>query len=196
MGKDSTTTEYGKSKKLQGKKENLIMMNITAITRIFATLGQDELKELVGAFQEMIDTPETVQKHWEPTEGEQYFYLWGTGKKDGGVFTTENQKDVMRLAVGNCFKTEEERDAAAEYLMIVAELKRFAIDHNDEIDWDDHSQRKYKLCWNRETEKVDSTWSRRKITDGIYFSSHEVAMAAVDAVGEDRIKKFYLPDAE
>ena len=173
-----------------------MMNNTTIITNIMAAFGQDELKELIGALQGMLSAPETVQKHWEPTEGEQYFYLWGTGKKDGGVFTTENQKDVMRLAVGNCFKTEEERDAAAEYLMIVAELKRFAIDHNDEIDWDDHSQRKYKLCWNRETEKVDSTWSRRKITDGIYFSSHEVAMAAVEAVGEDRIKKFYLPDAE
>ena len=173
-----------------------MMNNTTIITNIMAALGQDELKEFIGALQGMLSAPETVQKHWERTDGEQYFYLWGTGKKDGGVFTAENQKDVMRLAVGNCFKTEEERDAAAEYLMIVAELKRFAIDHNDEIDWDDHSQRKYKLCWNRETEKVDSTWSRRKITDGIYFSSHEVAMAAVEAVGEDRIKKFYLPDAE
>ena len=118
-----------------------MMNNTTIITNIMAALGQDELKELIGALQGMVDAPETVQKHWEPTEGEQYFYLWGTGKKDGGVFTAENQKDVMRLAVGNCFKTEEERDAAAEYLMIVAELKRFAIDHNDEIDWDDHSQR-------------------------------------------------------
>lgn len=98
------------------------MMNTTIITKIMAALGQDELKELIGALQGMVDAPETVQKHWEPTEGEQYFYLWGTGKKDGGVFTAENQKDVMRLAVGNCFKTEEERDAAAEYLMIVAEL--------------------------------------------------------------------------
>ena len=93
-----------------------------AIRTEIAELGQDELKELIGALQGMVDAPETAQKHWEPTEGEQYFYLWGTGKKDGGVFTTENQKDVMRLAVGNCFKTEEERDAAAEYLMIAAEM--------------------------------------------------------------------------
>lgn len=172
------------------------MTNTTIITSMMAALGQDEIETLIEALQELLGTRTETQKHWEPTEGEPYFYLWGTGKKDSGVFTTENQKDVMRLAVGNCFKTEEERDVAVEYLMIVAELKRFAIDHNAEIDWDDHSQKKYKLCWNRETQQVDSTWSRRKITDGIYFSSHEVAMAAVKAIGEERIKKFYLPDAE
>ena len=57
------------------------MMNTTIITKIMAALGQDELKELIGALQGMVDAPETVQKHWEPTEGEQYFYLWGTRKE-------------------------------------------------------------------------------------------------------------------
>ena len=58
-----------------------MMNNTTIITNIMAALGQDELKELIGAFQGMLSAPETVQKHWEPTEGEQYFYLWGTGRK-------------------------------------------------------------------------------------------------------------------
>lgn len=162
------------------------------IANMVATLGQEVIEELIKALQEKVGTTET-QKHWEPKKGEQYFYIWGTGNKDSGTFRERDLRDGMRLAIGNCFATEEDRDAAIEYLMIVAELKRFAIDHNAEIDWDDHTQKKYKLCWNRETETVDTTWSRRKITDGIYFSSHEVAMGAVKAVGEDRIKKFYLP---
>lgn len=57
------------------------MMNTTIITKIMAALGQDELKELIGALQGMVDAPETVQKHWEPTEGEQYFYLWVQERK-------------------------------------------------------------------------------------------------------------------
>lgn len=133
---------------------------------------------------------------WTPADGETYFYMWGTGKADSGVFDSTKDKDLMRLAVGNYFKTADERDAAVEYLKVVTELKAFAYDNNAPINWDDHQERKYKLCWNRETQKVDTTWSRRKITDGIYFSSHDVAMAAVAAVGEDRIKEFYLPDAE
>ena len=131
--------------------------------------------------------------HWEPQDGETYYYMWGTGKGDCGVFDSTKEKDLMRMAVGNYFKTEEERDAAIEYLKVVTELKAFAFDNNDTINWDDHKEKKYKLCYNRETDCVDTTWSKRKITDGIYFSSHEVAMAAVAAVGEDRIKKYYLP---
>lgn len=131
--------------------------------------------------------------HYEPQDGETYYYMWGTGKGDCGVFDSNKEKDLMRLAVGNYFKTAEERDAAVEYLKIVAALKAFAYDNNDVIDWDDHTQKKYKLCWNREKGCVDTTWSKRKITDGIYFSSHEVAMDAVAAIGEDKIKKYYLP---
>lgn len=176
------------------------MMNITelfevaTLTDAQATAINAALEMIAGALG--ITKEEVVEKHWEPTDGEKYFFMWGTGKADEGTFNSTNKKDLMRLAVGNYFKTAEERDAATEYLKVVAELKAFAFDNNDKINWDDHQERKYKLCFNRETGCVDTTWSRRKITDGIYFSSHEVAMAAVEAVGEDRIKNFYLPDAK
>ena len=172
------------------------MMNMNEIfgaifNEVFgADKAEEIMTELVKHFERKTEEKDT---HWEPKEGETYYFMWGTGKADEKVFSSTNERDLMRLAVGNYFKTAEERDAAVEYLKVVTELKAFAYDNNEPINWDDHQERKYKLCWNRETEKVDSTWSRRKITDGIYFSSHEVAMAAVEAVGEDRIKKYYLP---
>lgn len=171
------------------------MMNMNEIfgaifNEVFgADRAEEIMAEMVKHFEGKTEGKDT---HWEPKEGETYYFMWGTGKADTGVFSA-TEKDLMRLAVGNYFKTAEERDEAVEYLKVVTELKAFAYDNNEPINWDDHQERKYKLCWNRETEKVDSTWSRRKITDGIYFSSHEVAMAAVEAVGEDRIKKYYLP---
>lgn len=172
------------------------MMNMNEIfgaifNEVFgADKAEEIMAEMVKHFEGKTEGKDT---HWEPKEGETYYFMWGTGKADKGTFSAANEKDLMRLAVGNYFKTPEERDEAVEYLKVVTELKAYAYDHNDTINWDDHQERKYKLCWNRETEKVDTTWSRRKITDGIYFSSHEVAMAAVEAVGEDRIKKYYLP---
>lgn len=171
------------------------MMNMNEIfgaifNEVFgADKAEEIMAEMVKHFERKTEEKDT---RWEPKEGETYYFMWGTDKADTGVFSA-TEKDLMRLAVGNYFKTAEERDAAVEYLKVVTELKAFAYDNNEPINWDDHQERKYKLCWNRETEKVDSTWSRRKITDGIYFSSHEVAMAAVEAVGEDRIKKYYLP---
>lgn len=172
------------------------MMNLVEMINAMDAQAMAAFEQFFRAFFEATETGEVKAKHYEPKDGETYFYMWGTGKPDSGVFDSTKEKDLMRLAVGNYFKTPEERDAAVEYLKVVTELKAFATDNNDPIDWDDHQERKYKLCWNRETGCVDTTWSRRKITDGIYFSSHEVAMAAVKAVGEDRIKKFYLPDAE
>lgn len=176
------------------------MMNVTAILGAMDAAQAEQVKAALELLQTVFGAGQPVvapkETHWEPTEGEKYYFMWDTGKTDEGVFSPDNQKDLMRLAVGNYFKTEEERDAAIEYLKVVAELKAFAFDNNDPIDWDNHDERKYKLCFNRETGCVDTTWSRRKITDGIYFSSHDVAMAAVAAVGEDRIKAFYLPDAE
>lgn len=171
------------------------MMNIMNFEEVVKGLTGTDAEAFKAAIETITSLFEKVNKKtsWKPEKGEKYYYMWGTGKADSGIFGEHEQKDLMRLAVGNYFKTEEERDAAVEYLKIVAELKAFAFENNDEINWDDHQERKYKLCWNREKECVDSTWSRRKITDGIYFSSHEVAMAAVEAVGEDRIKKYYLP---
>lgn len=169
------------------------MMNMNEIFGVIFTqvFGAEQAEQLI---KEMMDFFDGIKEtHWEPKEGEPYYFMWGTGKADKGIFTAGNEKDLMRLAVGNYFKTPEECDEAIEYLKVVAELKAYAYDHNEPINWDDHQERKYKLCWNRETEEVDTTWSRRKITDGIYFSSHEVAMAAVEAVGKDRIKKYYLP---
>lgn len=168
--------------------ENLMATMNAAQKAAFETF----MTAMAGTFA----TETAKNTHWTPSEGETYYFLWGTGKTDQGVFDSTREKDLMRLAVGNYYKTAEARDRAAEYLKVVAELKVFADENNAPINWDDHSERKYKLCYNRETGCVDTTWSRRKITDGIYFSSHDVAMAAVEAVGEDRVKAFYLPDAE
>ena len=171
------------------------MMNIMNIEELIGVLTGEDAATVKTALETIVTIIEKqdTKEAWKPAEGEEYFYMWGTGKGDSGVFGEHREKDLMRLAVGNYFKTPEERDYAVEYLKIVAELKAYAYEHNDTINWDVHQERKYKLCWNREKECVDTTWSRRKITDGIYFSSHEVAMEAVAEVGEDRIKKYYLP---
>lgn len=52
---------------------------------------------------------------WEPIPGETYWSLDGTGyvnyyESSGGTYTTS------RVSIGNCFKTKEETERAAEYL--------------------------------------------------------------------------------
>lgn len=97
--------------------------------------------------------------------------------------------DRMRYALGNCFRTEEEALFALERLKVIAELKRFALEHNVPIDWRDEEQPKWYIC-----DIFGPAISSVKYINNndIYFSSKEVAKQAIETIGKDRIEKYYL----
>lgn len=154
----------------------------------FENLTAEERAELLKLV-EKANKPKS--KVWKPKEGEEYYVYIVSGIIIHDVWNGDGV-DENRYAIGNCFKTEEEAQNAVERLKIRAELQRYADEHNDKpIDWNDNRQYKWTVYFNYKDKQVGCWFETVSRSDSqIYFSSEEIAKAAVQAVGEERIKKY------
>ena len=137
---------------------------------------------------------EEKKKYWTPKEKEKYFYI----EDCMGVSDDRNVQapiDYCRFNIGNCFKTKEEAEHILEKLKVIHELQKFAYENNEgEIDWKNFNQCKYKIFYDAEDEDLYVDYSIQCESEpfNIYFTSFKVAKKAIEAVGEDRIKKYYF----
>ena len=152
----------------------------------FENLTAEERAELLKLV-EKANKPKS--KVWKPEREEEYYDIHDTGI--GGYVWYDSHFDNNNYAIGNCFKTREEAQNAVERLKIRAELQRFADEHNEPIDWKNRNTAKWYIRFNYDDEIVECSRVRAvRDTFQIYFTSEEVAEAAVQSVGEDRIKKY------
>ena len=137
---------------------------------------------------------EEKKKYWTPKEKEKYFYI----EDCMGVSDDRNVQapiDYCRFNIGNFFKTKIEAEHILEKLKVIHELQKFAYENNEgEIDWKNFNQCKYYLVYDTKDEDlyVDYTAYSKKEPFNIYFTSSKIAKRAIEAVGEDRIKKYYF----
>lgn len=136
----------------------------------------------------------SVEKVWKPEVGEEFYTLFGDGSID--ELTWFNNADIIkRYELGNCFKTEKEAEFALERQKVITELKRYALEQNEkEIDWYDHCVLKYYIQYdyvNNKLNIVSTRYSKSNISS-MYFTSDKIAQAAIEAIGEERIKKYYF----
>ena len=137
---------------------------------------------------------EEKKKYWTPKEKEKYFYI----EDCMGVSDDRNVQapiDYCRFNIGNFFKTKIEAEHILEKLKVIHELQKFAYENNEgEIDWKNFNQCKYYLVYDTKDEDlyVDYTVYCKREPFNIYFTSSEIAKRAIEAVGEDRIKKYYF----
>ena len=97
---------------------------------------------------------------------------------------------LKHISLGNCFKTEEEAAFRLEQIKVYNELKNFADENNEEIEWKNGTA-KYIITFDTEDEKIETNiiFYIQDIAQ-IYFSSKELAEQAIEKVGADRIKKY------
>ena len=137
---------------------------------------------------------EEKKKYWTPKEKEKYFYI----EDCMGVSDDRNVQapiDYCRFNIGNFFKTKIEAEHILEKLKVIHELQKFAYENNEEeIDWKNFNQCKYKIFYDAEDEDLYVDYSIQCESEpfNIYFTSFKVAKKAIEAVGEDRIKKYYF----
>lgn len=137
---------------------------------------------------------EEKKKYWTPKEKEKYFYI----EDCMGVSDDRNVQapiDYCRFNIGNFFKTKIEAEHILEKLKVIHELQKFAYENNEgEIDWKNFNQCKYYLVYDTKDEDlyVDYTAYCKREPFNIYFTSFKIAKRAIEAVGEDRIKKYYF----
>jgi len=142
-------------------------------------------KELAALRQKM-DKPEYGGKRWEPEWGDRYYYLKSDGYIDAKSWDGLAVNPAFYL-IGNVFRTYEEAEFEVERLKVIAELSDFA--EGDEAVWDGKTRHYYLFYRNY---KVLTNFVTNESLGTLYFPSHEAARAAGQAVGADRIKKYYL----
>ena len=136
----------------------------------------------------IVKMPKTV---YDLKYGDTYFFLTALGTIMTGIWHNDDI-DHNRLRFGNVFLTEEDAKFASKRLKVIAELKKYAKDFSDE-EWMNQSIVKHFIIFDYEDHAINIGYvlCSTKVSD-IYFESEEKAQEAIKAVGEDRIKKYYL----
>ena len=93
--------------------------------------NQDEMKK-DGTFDEWFEEVKE-RRVWKPKEDEEYWYTYGNGDYESDTFPDKNDGPVTkrmaeeRLAIGNCFKTEEEAKKTVEKLKALRRLREAGV---------------------------------------------------------------------
>lgn len=128
----------------------------------------------------------------ELKEGDDYWYL----DRDGDVdidYWMGSPCDYCRYEIGNVFPIEEDAQAHVEYLKTRAALKRYAQEHNErKIDWNDFSSSKFSIKYDCIMNKFLFECTVTGKSNNIYFTSEKITQAAIEEIGEERIKQYLL----
>ena len=90
----------------------------------------------------------------------------------------------------NYFKTREEAEKYARVLKTEMLLRQYADEHNEDMPWDG-MRRHYFFYFNIDSNTVSTDYyTFSKEARKIYFSSREIAEAAIEEIGEERIKEY------
>lgn len=152
-----------------------------------------ELEQQIATLKAEVEKEEKEKdpnKRWRAEEGNIYWFVLGAVQLDWRHEYNQNI-DIFNYDTHNYFQTEEEAHKYAEVIETERQLKRFADEHNDKIDWDDNNSVKNYLCYNYNAHSIfiDSVWAVRE-PRVIYFSSKEIAEEAIDEIGAEKIKEY------
>lgn len=152
-------------------------------------LSEDERKQLLALIEKANKPKSTV---WKPKDNEKYLFFNTVGVIASDRWTN-HPLDKDRYAIGNCFNTKEEAEFTVERLKVIAELNRFAEEHNspkfNKMDFDCCC---FSIYYAKTTKDVRIYNYLGTINSGIIFESREIAEAAINAIGKERIKKYYF----
>lgn len=135
----------------------------------------------------IVKMPKTV---YELKYGDRYFFLTVSGIVQEGIWRNDDS-NFDRERIGNAFLTIEDAKFASERLKVIAELKKYAKEFSNE-EWKNYDLIKYCIRYDYQNFRV--FMGRCFFSKGaeLYFETEEKAQEAIEAVGEDRVKKYYL----
>ena len=142
---------------------------------------QEELKVLKKRIAELEELEKEEREF--PQYGDTYWCIntyGGVSKETWDGYDIE--KDM--LDIGNGFRTEKEAEFAVEKLKVEAELRKFSRPF-------EYGKFNYYLFLNIKSDSLDTQFTSYCPPQGtIYFESTTIANEAIDAIGENRIKKY------
>lgn len=156
------------------------------LNELMEKYGDYEVKEGFMDFLEK-PKPKTVL---DLKDGDRYCYITADGELRF-VSWQNDESDKNKLYIGNIFLTEEDAEFEVERLKVIAELKKYAKEFSDE-EWSNPTIPKYVIYLSSQDYRMDITSHYSVRYPFLYFESKEKAQEAIDAVGEERIKKYYF----
>lgn len=151
---------------------------------------ENEIKNLKDEIiKDELNKQEEPKRRWKLKFEERYWFI----NNDSSIpysYWDNCKTDNNRYKLGNCFKTEEEAKFAVEQLKVIAELKEYA---DDDKKWNCSNAH---WCINYEADnghiEVGCYHDTITISFNIYFSSPEQTQKAINAIGAERLKKYYF----
>lgn len=131
---------------------------------------------------------EESKGRWKPKHYEPYWHINSLGKICVMPWSGE-YSDNRFFAIGNCFRTKEDAEFAVERLKVIAELKEYAETKERS---NTAGVQHWHLAYDLSTREVVGTFSFSMHTGEISFENEKTLQKAIDAVGKERIKKYYL----
>ena len=125
-----------------------------------------------------------------PQAGDNFFFICANGLIGNDTFARYPARDFGMYNFGNCFKKVEEAEFKLEQLKVLHELEQLADD--DQIDaYNDYH---YTLIYDfdKSAVKIGDIVCAGFMYGTHYFKSKESAQAAIDKIGEERLKKYYF----
>lgn len=128
---------------------------------------------------------------WKPEMGEYYYCINDDGFVSSNYWANDNVDNNI-YEIGNCYETEEDAKFDAECRKVLAELKRYALKHNEFCDnpYTTETSKFYIGC--TVYGEIEINEYDDYLEYGVIFSSESVAEEAINVVGKDRIKKYYF----
>ena len=149
-----------------------------------------ELEQQLASLKAEAEKEKKENKRWRADESCLYWFVQSNGISNC-TYECNRDSDSFRYDTHNYFQTEEEAQKYAKVLETERQLKKFADEHNDVIDWSNINQKKWYLYYNYSCYKVgifSYYWAKESRV--IYFSSKKIAQQAIDTIGEDKIKEY------
>ena len=148
---------------------------------------EKELDEKLASLKNEMMQKFEEQDNTFPQVGDTYWFIDSTGFAKRSKWEGDNI-DNTRLAIGNIAPTKEEMEFERERRKVIKELEKYA---EKDKKWN-RKNKHHHILWDYTSNKVDYFQSLILQGADIYFESVEKAKKAVKAVGEDRVKRFYL----
>lgn len=155
-------------------------------------ITQEQADALKALGIEVEECEQPAAKEECPICNEEYWFIADEGDVDKTTWYNDAE-DKNHAKIGNVFCAFEEAEFEVEKLKVIAELKKFA-EPKDRV-WDGYNKH-YLIAYGRppglKTKNILVHFQNEYRRNDIYFETQEDAVRAIDAVGEDRLKRFYF----
>lgn len=156
------------------------------LNELMEKYGEYEVKE---GFMDLLEKPKP-KSVWDLEGGDTYYYIDEYGDISDSRIGNDSFEGA-KFSIGNGFLTEEDAEFARERLKVIAELKNYAKEFSDD-EWRNGNKAKYLFYRSFPDNRIYITATYLAHYPCLYFESMEKAKQAFDAVGKDRIKKYYF----